>query len=202
MSSSSSSSLSASLCAFSCDSISSLDPSSIIQVSLAIRTDCIFGPALYLVLKLRHHRTVLRPLGWVWPRAVYAACCADRGHVTGLRCCLLFAAIAIESTPQIAYLELLLLAFSLGPILEESFLSGMSAPSNRSGHRQRPCRDSHRIIVCAPSPAGRFGSLGIVYCDRASYGWMRMASGSTAAARSCMRLTIWPCFSARCFSSQ
>ena len=27
--------------------------------------------ALYLVPKLRHHQPVLRPLGWIWPRAAY-----------------------------------------------------------------------------------------------------------------------------------
>ncbi len=42
-----------------------------------------------------------------------------------------------------------------------------TAPSG-SDHRQHRCRDPHCSSVCAFSPAGRLGALGIVYRDRHS----------------------------------
>ena len=71
---------------------------------------------LYLVLKLRHHRYVLRPLGWVWPRTIYVSA----GLIAGG---LLAAGVALylrychRGTQQIGLMELLFLAVSLGPIL-------------------------------------------------------------------------------------
>ena len=74
---------------------------------------------LYLVLKLRHRRYVLRPLGWVWPRTIYVVA----GLIAGV---LLASGVALylryyqRGTQQIGLMELLFLAVSLGPILEES----------------------------------------------------------------------------------
>ena len=43
--------------------------------------------ALYLVLKIRHHQPVLRPLGWVWPRTALYCCRSDRRDLAGVRRC-------------------------------------------------------------------------------------------------------------------
>ena len=83
--------------------------------------------ALYLVLKLRHHRPVLHPLGWIWPRPVYMIV----GLIAGV---LLASGVAFylrychRSTPQIGLMELLFLGVSLGPILEESLFRGCLLP--------------------------------------------------------------------------
>src|SRR5436305_338124 len=56
--------------------------------------------ALYLVIKLRHHRPVLHLLGWIWPRSVYLIV----GPIAGV---LLASGVALylsyrhRSTPQI-----------------------------------------------------------------------------------------------------
>ena len=82
---------------------------------------------MYFVLKLRHHRPVLHPLGWVWPRPVYA--------VVGLLAGMFLASVVAlylrfrnHSTPHVGLMELLLLALLLGPILEESFFRGCLLP--------------------------------------------------------------------------
>jgi len=83
--------------------------------------------ALYLVLKLRHHRPVLHPLGWVWPPAAYIA-------VALLEGILLASAVALylhfrsQSQPPMRIVEPPVLDFVLGPILEESFFRGCLLP--------------------------------------------------------------------------
>src|ERR1035438_5836780 len=42
-------------------------PSGLLQFAMVVSLSL----ALYLVLKFRHHRPVLQPLGWVWPRAAH-----------------------------------------------------------------------------------------------------------------------------------
>ena len=53
--------------------------------------------ALYLVLKLRHRRPVLRPLGWVWPRTVYVIVAPLLG--------VLLATLVVFSLPPVARSE-------------------------------------------------------------------------------------------------
>ena len=59
--------------------------------------------ALYLVLKLRHHRPVLRSLGWVWPRPVYVIVGLIAGVFTGLRRCALFALLPSQHAADWTY---------------------------------------------------------------------------------------------------
>jgi membrane protease YdiL (CAAX protease family) len=82
---------------------------------------------LYLVLRLRHHQPVLRPLGWIWPHTAYIV-------VALLGGILLAAGVALylrfrnQSTPTVPIVELLVLDIALGPILEESFFRGCLLP--------------------------------------------------------------------------
>ena len=80
------------------------------------------GLALYLVLKLRHHRPVLRPLGWVLPRTVYtvAALLLGISTASGVALCL---RLRNQNTPPIPILELLALGLVFGPILVPSINS-------------------------------------------------------------------------------
>jgi len=69
--------------------------------------------ALYLVLKLRHRRPVLRPLGWVWPRTAYVI-------VAPLFGVLLAAGVSVylrlrgQSTPTMPLVEIVILGLVLG----------------------------------------------------------------------------------------
>ena len=99
--------------------------------------------ALYLVLKLRHHRPVLHSLGWVWPPTVHmivsliAGVLLASGVAFYLRYC-------HRSTPRVGLLELLFLDVSLGPILEESFFRGCLLPliAQTTDRALRPSRSA------------------------------------------------------------
>jgi membrane protease YdiL (CAAX protease family) len=137
--------------------------------------------ALYLVLKLRHHQPVLRPLGWVWPRMAYivAALVGGISLASGVA---LYLHFRNQSAPAVPIIEILVLGLVLAPILEESLFRGCLLPllAQTTGSRiaviltailfalfHRPTNLSHWVSFTATGVA---------------YGWIRMASRSTAAA--------------------
>ena len=137
--------------------------------------------ALYLVLKLRHHRQVLHSLGWVWPRPVYVIV----GLIAGL---LLASGVALylrychRSAPQIGLMELLFLAVSLGPILEESFFRGCLLPllAQTTGNVVAVILIAFLFALFhQPTSLAHWVSFTLT---GAAYGWIRVVSRSTAAA--------------------
>ena len=136
--------------------------------------------ALYLVLKLRHRRPVLRPLGWVWPCTAYVI-------VAPLLGVLLAAGVSIhlrlrgQSTPAMPLVEIVILGLVLGPILEESFFRGCLLPV-----LAHTVGKSFAVVLTAllfalfHSPANlahwaSFTGTGV------AYGWIRVTSRSTTA---------------------
>src|SRR6266849_2276318 len=136
--------------------------------------------ALYLVLKLRHRRPVLRPLGWVWPRTAYVI-------VAPLLGVLLAAGVSVylrlhgQSTPTMPLVEIVILGLVLGPILEESFFRGCLLPV-----LAHTVGKSFAVVLTAllfalfHSPANlahwaSFTGTGV------AYGWIRVTSRSTTA---------------------
>jgi len=109
--------------------------------------------ALYLVLKLRHHRPALRSLGWVWPRPVYVIVGLTCGSDSGLRRCALFVVLSSQHLANSHYG-----AASSGPFpgsdSRRVIRSRIFVTSTRSYHRQCCRRRPHCIPVCAISPAG------------------------------------------------
>ena len=95
---------------------------------------------LYLVLKLRHRRYVLRPLGWVWPTYDLCARRPGRGSVTGLRRCALFALLPSRHAADWAYGSCCFWPFHSGRILEESFFRGWLLPLGAQTTGLHPCR--------------------------------------------------------------
>jgi membrane protease YdiL (CAAX protease family) len=83
--------------------------------------------ALYLVLKIRHHQPVLQPLGWVWPRTAHIVVALLRGLflASGVA---LYLNVRSQSQPPLGVVELLVLGFVLGPMLEESLFRGCLLP--------------------------------------------------------------------------
>lgn len=137
--------------------------------------------ALYLVLKLRHHRPVLHSLGWVWPPTVHmivsliAGVLLASGMAFYLRFC-------HRSTPRVGLLELLFLGVSLGPILEESFFRGCLLPliAQTTGNALGVILTA-LLFALFHQPADlahwvAFTATGV------AYGWIRVASNSTIAA--------------------
>lgn len=153
------------------------NPSVLIQFVLSASLSL----ALYLVLKLRHRRPVLRSLGWAWPHPVYVIV----GLITGA---LLASGIALylrychRSTPQIGLIELLFLGASLGPILEESFFRGCLLPLLAQTTGNLPA-----VILTAflfalfhqPTDLTHWVSFTVTGM---AYGWIRVVSRTTTAA--------------------
>ena len=153
------------------------NPSGLLQFAVVLSLNL----ALYLVLKLRHHQPVLRPLGWVWPRITYivAALVGGISLASGVA---LYLRFRNQSAPAVPIIEILVLGFVLGPILEESLFRGCLLPllAQTTGSRiaviltailfalfHQPTDLSHWVSFTATGVA---------------YGWIRVASRSTAAA--------------------
>jgi hypothetical protein len=137
--------------------------------------------ALYLVLKFRHDQPVLQPLGWVWPRTAYMVVALLGGLflASGVALYLNFRS---QSQPPMGVVELLVVGFVLGPMLEESLFRGCLLPllaqTTGSGIAviltailfalfHQPADVAHWISFTATGVA---------------YGWIRVSSRSTAAA--------------------
>lgn len=137
--------------------------------------------ALYLVLKLRHRQPVLQPLGWVWPRTAYIVA----GLVVGISLASgvsLYLRFRNQSAPAVPIIEILVLGFVLGPILEESLFRGCLLPllAQTTGNGPAVILTAF-LFALFHKPADlphwvSFTATGV------AYGWIRVASRSTAAA--------------------
>ena len=122
-----------------------------------------------------------RALGWTRPRSKYALI-AVTGGVLLATPVVLFVHWARWSMPQIRFWDLILLGALLGPALEESFFRGCLLPV-----LARTIGVPLAILACAllfaalhkPPTAAQWVSFTIT---GAVYSWMRVSSGSTAAA--------------------
>lgn len=137
--------------------------------------------ALYLVLKLRYHRQVVEPLGWVVPTLRYTVAALLIGPIfaLGVRLSIRSAHPAISPTPKIDFLVLALL---LGPVLEESVLRGCILPV-----LERTFGSVLAVSVTAFLFALLHGPASLVHwiwftATGMAYGWLRLASHTTTTA--------------------
>ena len=152
------------------------EPSAAIQFGVI----ALLSGALYMILKWRYHRAVIVPLGWVLPTLFYYMLSLLLGIASGCAVALylhtgnqLFSHVAVDE---------LLVGIAFGPILEESFFRGCLLPllGQTTGN-------AAAIIITALTFA-LFHSPGDVQhwlCFTATgvvYGWLRVASRSTAAS--------------------
>ena len=150
------------------------------SVSLQFAVVAFLGLALYLVLKFRHHQPVLRPLGWVWPRAAYIVVALLGGISLALGVAL-YLHFRSHSTPPMAIVELLVLGVVLGPILEESVFRGCLLPvlAQTTGNLAAVILTA-LLFALFHQPANlvhwvSFTATGV------AYGWICLASRSTTA---------------------
>ena len=137
--------------------------------------------SLYLVLKLRHHRPVLHPLGWIWPCRVYlfggliSGVCLASVVALYLRCC-------HRTTQQIGLMEVLVLGVSLGPVFEESFFRGCLMPllTQTTGNVVAVILTAFLFaLLHQPTDLAHWVSF---TATGVAYGSIRVSSGSTMAA--------------------
>jgi membrane protease YdiL (CAAX protease family) len=134
--------------------------------------------SLYLVLKLRHHKPVLEPLGWVRPSFRYLALAPLFGSLLASG----VVVVRYQVTPPVSLTDLVLLSFIAGPILEESLFRGCLLPVfERSTGRAVAVIGTAVLFALFHAPVNAahwfwFTATGM------AYGWMRIASQSTSAA--------------------
>lgn len=137
--------------------------------------------ALYAVLKLRHRKPVLHPLGWVLPSTGYILASLVTGAVLALGV-VLYQRIERPSFSFTPSIGLLVLSSLLGPILEESVFRGCLLPLIA-----RASRNETAVVLTAGLFALFHAPNDLVHwvsftLTGVAYGWIRVASGTTTAA--------------------
>jgi membrane protease YdiL (CAAX protease family) len=137
--------------------------------------------SLYSLLKLRYHRPVLKPLGWVWPPLRYFILALALGSILAVAVAV-FLRLRHQVTESISIANVFLLGLVLGPILEESLFRGCLPPVlERSGGKLVA------VVVTALLFALFHGPVNAVHwfwltATGIAYGWIRIASESTSAS--------------------
>ena len=70
------------------------------SVSFQFALISLLSVALYLVLKIRHRRPVMSPLGWIWPSPLYAVVAPLAGVSLAFGVCALFTGSQSEHSPS------------------------------------------------------------------------------------------------------
>jgi membrane protease YdiL (CAAX protease family) len=137
--------------------------------------------ALYLVLKIRHHQPVLQPLGWVWPRPAHILVALIAGILMGSGVAL-YLRFRNQSAPPVPIAELLVLGFLLGPILEESLFRGCLLPLLAQTTGNGPAVILTALLFALFHQPPNLAHWVSFTATGIAYGWIRVASRSTAAA--------------------
>jgi membrane protease YdiL (CAAX protease family) len=136
--------------------------------------------SLYSLLKLRYHRPVLKPLGWVWPPLRYFMLAPALGSIFAV-------AVAVsvqlrhQVTAPVSIADVFVLSLVLGPILEESLFRGCLLPVlERSGGKLVAVVVTALLFALFHGPVNAAHWFWLTATGIA-YGWMRIASESTSA---------------------
>jgi membrane protease YdiL (CAAX protease family) len=160
-----------------------LSPGSLSQPSLALQVFVLLFlmACLYTILKLRYRRHVWRALGWTRPRLKYVLIALAGGVVLAIPV-VLFVRWVKWLTPQIGLWDLVLLGALLGPALEESFFRGCLLPVlARTAGIPLAIVLSALLFTALHKPPSLAQWISFTITGVA-YGWIRVSSGSTAAA--------------------
>ena len=160
-----------------------LSPSALVTPGLALQTSVILflSLTLYLILKWRHRRPVVVPLGWILPGRRYTAIGLVSGVVAALAISFVthFRHEVMPSTPTI---DFLVLGFFLGPILEESVFRGCLLPV-----LARSLGSTASVVATAVLFPAFYGPRDLTHwiwfgATGVAYGLLRLASHTTTAA--------------------
>lgn len=123
----------------------------------------------------------LRPLGWVRPRIAYivAALVGGISLASGVA---LYLRFRNQSTPAVPIIEILVLGFVLGPILEESLFRGCLLPLLAQTTGSRIAVILTAILFALFHQPADFAHWVWFTASGVTYGWIRVASRSTTAA--------------------
>jgi membrane protease YdiL (CAAX protease family) len=139
----------------------------------------IFG--LYSLLKLRYHRPVLKPLGWVWPPLRYIMLAPVLGSVFAVAVAV-FVQLRHQVTAPVSIADVFVLSLVFGPILEESLFRGCLLPVlERSGGKLVAVVVTALLFALFHGPVNAAHWFWLTATGIA-YGWMRIGSESTSAS--------------------
>ena len=164
------------------------NPSAAVQFGVITLLSC----ALYTILKIRYRRPVVVALGWILPGFIYGIVSVLLGIGFGSGVALYLRAVN-QALSHFTFDELLLAAI-FGPLLEESFFRGCLLPLLvQTAGKTAGLVATAIAFALFHSPANVehwawLALTGLVY------GWLRLASGSTAAAaitHCCYNLTLF-----------
>ncbi len=153
-----------------------MNPSFALQVAVVASLSL----GLYLVLKFRHHKPVLQPLGWVWPRTAYIVV-ALLGGLFLASDVALYLNFRSQSQPPLGVVELLVLGFVLGPILEESLFRGCLLPLLAQTTGSRIAVIITAILFALFHEPPNLSHWVSFIATGVAYGWIRVSSRSTTA---------------------
>jgi membrane protease YdiL (CAAX protease family) len=159
-----------------------LRPSELLTPGLALQSFVIIflSVSLYLILKWRHHRAVIAPLGWVAPNVSYTTFASVAGIASALAIAYL-AHFRHQAMPSIPAVDFLVLGLLLGPILEESVFRGCLLPVVA-----RTFGKVFSVLATAVLFAAFHGPSDVTHwiwfsATGVAYGWLRLASQTTTA---------------------
>ena len=136
--------------------------------------------ALYSVLKLRHRQQVLQPLGWVWPTTAYIVA-ALVGGVSLASGVALYLRFRNQSAQAVPIIEILVLGFVLGPILEESLFRGCLLPVLAQTIGNPAAVILTALLFALLHQPSNLAHWVAFTATGVAYGWIRVASRSTTA---------------------
>jgi len=159
-----------------------LRPSEMVTPGLALQSFVVIflSVSLYLILKWRHHRPVVAPLGWVAPTVFYTTLASVAGIASALSIAFL-AHLRHQVMPTIPAADFLILGLLLGPILEESVFRGCLLPVVA-----RTFGSAFSVLATAVLFAAFHGPTDAIHwiwfsATGVAYGWLRLASQTTTA---------------------
>ena len=159
-----------------------LNSSDLVAPRLAVQALIIsfLGFALYAILKLRYHRPVIGPLGWLVPSRIYIAISILGGVIAALAIAYL-TYVQGRVMPAIPAKNFFVLGFLLGPVLEESVFRGYLLPVLARGLGRGVSVFATAVLFAAFHAPGDITHWLWFTATGAAYGSLRLASRTTTA---------------------
>jgi membrane protease YdiL (CAAX protease family) len=137
--------------------------------------------SLYAIIRLRHGHGVWAQLGWIWPARIHLVAALAGGIGLGIGADII--AHATTPTTHVIHLwNLILLDGLLGPIIEESFFRGCLLPVVARTSGPTIGIVATAAIFATLHPISTLVQWLCFLVTGTAFGWIRVRSGSTAAA--------------------
>lgn len=148
---------------------------------LQITTSLFLIGSLYAIIRLRHGRGVWKSLGWSWPARIHLVAALLGGIALGIGVDII-AHATTPTTHVIHFWNLVLLDGLLGPIIEESLFRGCMLPVVARTTGTTIGIAATAALFATLHPISTLVQWLCFLVTGTAFGWIRVRSGSTAAA--------------------